>query len=141
MNIFIKNIVSKVSASIYLTITIHLILQGSIMRISTQVQGKFGILKFEIDQVLGYEAQEFQDALLDCLEKDIKFIIVDLSKVKYISSWGIGMLIHGLATTRNRGSEFKVVCLADNVLRVFKSCKLDSVLDIYESIEILMSNS
>lgn len=109
------------------------------MKISSQIADKYSIIKFDIDQVLGYEAQEFQDAILDSLEKNAKVIIVDLSSVKFMSSWGIGMLIHGLATTTNRGGNFKVVGLADNIMQVFKKVKIDTVLDIYKSVDMAKS--
>jgi len=105
------------------------------MRISLQISDKNSIIKFDVDQILGYEAQEFQDAVLKSLDQKVKCIIVDLSPVKYISSWGIGMLIHGLATTRNRGGDFKLASLADNVMQVFQKVKIDTVLNIYKSVE------
>jgi len=106
------------------------------MRLSSNIEDKFSIIKFDVDQVLGYEAQEFQDAVLTSLEQKANCIIVDLSSVKYISSWGIGMLIHGLATTRNRGGDFKLAGLADNVMQVFQKVKIDTVLNIYNSVEL-----
>ena len=111
------------------------------MKVSTDIKDKFAILKFEIEQVLGYEGQEFQNTLLSSLEKKLNYIIVDLSNVKFISSWGIGMLMHGLATTVNRGGEFKIACLADNVIEVFKKVKIDTVLDLYETVDLAIADS
>jgi anti-anti-sigma factor len=111
------------------------------MKITTIFKGKYAILKFEIDKITGYEAQEFQESLLNSLEKKCKIIIVDLSAVTFISSWGIGMLIHGLTTTRNRGCEFKVACPADTVLSVFEKVKIDKVLNIYSTLDGAMSES
>ena len=109
------------------------------MKISSQITEKYSIIKFDIDQVLGYEAQEFQDAILDSLDKKATVIIVDLSSVKFMSSWGIGMLIHGLATTTNRGGNFRIVGLADNLMQVFQKVKIDTVLDIYKSVDMAKS--
>ena len=109
------------------------------MKISSTTADKYAIIKIEVDQVLGYEAQEFQDAILNSLEQNATIIIVDLSEVKFISSWGIGMLIHGLATTSNRGGSFKLVGLAENVMQVFQKVKIDTVLDIYKSIDMAKS--
>jgi len=109
------------------------------MKISSTTADKYAIIKIEVDQVLGYEAQEFQDAILNSLEQNATIIIVDLSEVKFISSWGIGMLIHGLATTANRGGSFKLVGLAENVMQVFQKVKIDTVLDIYKSIDMAKS--
>ena len=109
------------------------------MKISSQIEAKYSVIKFNIDQVLGYEAQEFQDALLNSLEQKVNCIIVDLSSVKYISSWGIGMLIHGLATTTNRGGIFRIAGLADNVMQVFQKVKIDTVLNIYKTVDLAKS--
>jgi len=109
------------------------------MKISLTTADKYAIIKIEVDQVLGYEAQEFQDAILNSLEQNATIVIVDLSEVKFISSWGIGMLIHGLATTTNRGGSFKLVGLAENVMQVFQKVKIDTVLDIYKSIDMAKS--
>jgi anti-sigma B factor antagonist len=111
------------------------------MKVTTNIKDKFAILKFEVDQILGYEAKEFQEALLNSLGKDSKFIIVNLSNIKYISSWGIGMLIQGLATTKNRGGEFRVACLAENVLQVLKKVKIDTVLNLYETVDLAIADS
>ena len=111
------------------------------MKVTTIFQGKYAILKFEIDKITGYEAQEFQESLWNSLEKNIKFIIVDLSAVTFISSWGIGMLIHGLTTTKNRGGEFKVACPANTVLSVFEKVKIDKILNIYSTLDEAMSDS
>jgi len=106
------------------------------MKVSSHVENKYSIIKFDVDQILGYEAQEFQEAVLNSLEQKVNCIIVDLSSVKFISSWGIGMLIHGLATTRNRGGDFRLAGLADNVMQVFHKVKIDTVLNIYNSVEL-----
>ncbi len=73
------------------------------MKLSSSIEDKYSVIKFNIDQILGYEAQEFQEAVLNSLEQKVTCIIVDLSAVKFISSWGIGMLIHGLATHEKQG--------------------------------------
>jgi anti-anti-sigma factor len=109
------------------------------MRLSSQVSNKHSIIKFNVDQVLGYEAQEFQDAVLNSLEQKVNCIIVDLSSVEFISSWGIGMLIHGLATTTNRGGEFKLAGLAENVAQVFRKVKIDTVLEIHDTVQNAIS--
>jgi anti-sigma B factor antagonist len=109
------------------------------MRLSSNIEDKYSVIKFNIDQILGYEAQEFQEAVLNSLDQNVTCIIVDLSTVKFISSWGIGMLIHGLATTRNRGGELKIAGLAENVMQVFQKVKIDTVLSIYKTVDLAKS--
>lgn len=111
------------------------------MKVSSTTTDKYSVIKIEVDQILGYEAKEFQDILVDTLEKGVKLIIVDISGVKYISSWGIGMLIHGLATTRNRGGEFRIAGIANQILQVFKKVKIDTVLNVYPSVDLAISEA
>ncbi len=108
------------------------------MKVSTTEKEQFGILKFEIDKILGIEAGEFQESIVKLLDKNIRIIIIDLRRVKFVSSWGIGMLMHGMATTKNRGGEFMVAGLTENVAKTFKKLKISSVLDIYPSVEAAM---
>jgi anti-anti-sigma regulatory factor len=49
------------------------------------------------------------------------------------------MLIHGLATTRNRGGELKIAGLAENVMQVFQKVKIDTVLSIYKTVDLAKS--
>ena len=109
------------------------------MKVSSQISDNYSVIKFGVDQVLGVEAVEFRDAIHDSLNKKVSVIIVDLSDVKFIASWGIGMLIHGLATTTHRGANFRIVGLADNVMQVFQKVKIDTVLDIYKSVDAAKS--
>lgn len=108
------------------------------MNISSTIIDQFGVIRFGIDKLQGIEAREFQEHLVILLEKNIKSIIVDLSGVKFVSSWGIGMLMHGLATTKNRGGEFMVASLSDSVASTFKKLKIYTVLDVYPSTEAAM---
>jgi len=105
------------------------------MKISSQISDKFSIIKFEADQVLGYEAQEFQDAILDSLDKNANCIIVDLSSVKFISSWGIGILIHGYTTATNEGISFKLACVPENIKQTFVKIKIDTIFEQFKTVD------
>lgn len=105
------------------------------MKVSSFISKDNLILKPEVDQLLGYEAEDFQNALLEGLNDKIICVVVDLSPVNFISSWGIGMLMHGLATTTNRGVAFKIAGVKENIMEVFKKIKIDTVLEIYSSLE------
>ncbi len=108
------------------------------MNISTNTIGNSLIVKVEIEKMLGYEAEEFQNAVVDAFEKGNKSVIVDLSKVKFISSWSIGVLIHGLTTAKNRDAEFKIAGASEHILDTFRKIKIDKIFDLYGSIDEAM---
>ena len=69
------------------------------------------------------------------LEKNKKAIIVDLSEVKFISSWGIGILIYGYTTATNQGSNFKLAAVPDNIMETLQKVKVDIIFQKYDSVE------
>ena len=71
------------------------------MEVSLIEKDNGSIIKLTGRMMLGYEANDFQNAVLDAIEKNKKNIVIDLSEVKFISSWGIGILMHGYTTTIN----------------------------------------
>lgn len=102
------------------------------MNVSAKETGKFStIIKVEIEKMLGYEAEDFQKAMLDAFDKGYKSVVVDLSNVKFISSWGIGALMYGLTTAKNRNARFAVTGASENVIDTFRKIKIDTILDIY----------
>lgn len=105
------------------------------MQITTIQKEEYSIIKLEEEKVLGTEAEELQAALLKQLDEEKKFIIVDLSAVNFISSWGIGMLIHGLTTSKNRDAQLVLAGVSDKILDVLKGVKLDTVIEIYDSVD------
>ena len=55
---------------------------------------------------IGSDAAVIQNAVLDSIQAGSKAIVVDLSRLKYITSWGIGTLFHALTTCRKQDVEF-----------------------------------
>jgi len=93
------------------------------------------IIKLEGELKLGSEAIEFQEAIRDCVEKNKRNVIVDLSAVRFISSWGIGMLIHGYTTAQNRGTSFKLAAVPNMINETFKKIKVDNIFTQFNSVE------
>ena len=87
------------------------------------------------EMMLGYEANDFHEAIENAIERDKKKIVVDLSNVQFISSWGIGILMYGYTTTTNKGGEFKLAAVSVKISETLKKTKLDTVFDQYASVE------
>jgi len=98
------------------------------------------VIKLEGEMMLGYEANDFHEAIQSSLENNKKNIIVDMCEVKFISSWGIGILIHGYTTATNAGGSFKLACVPGNINETFKKIKIDSIFQQYNSVEEALKN-
>ena len=93
------------------------------------------IIKLDGELKLGSEATDFQEAIYNSIKKNKKNIIVDLSALKFISSWGIGMLIHGYTTAQNRDTSFKLVAVPDTINETFRKIKINTIFQQFNSVE------
>jgi len=75
----------------------------------------------------GPDAEIFRDELHKLIEQGKKEVIVDLGKVKFMNSSGLGILIGGLTTMKNASGEL-VICQADK--------KIESLLMVTQLIKV-----
>ena len=105
------------------------------MKVSVEEHGEAIVIKLQGEMMLGYEANDFHEAILKALEKNEKKIIVDMENVHYISSWGIGILIYGYTTATNAGGKFKLAAVPENINDVLRKIKLDKVFEKYATVD------
>ncbi len=71
-----------------------------------------------------YSAFELKDVVTKMQAKGIKKYILDLEKVDYIDSSGIGVLIHVYSTIKKSGNQLKIVNVHGSVEKVIRLTKL-----------------
>ncbi len=71
-------------------------------------------------------------------EEEIEKLIIDLSRVSYLDSSGVGFIISLLKFMRERQGEVVLTDLNDKVKRVFELTKLDGIIDTYDDREKAM---
>lgn len=105
------------------------------MKVKTKEVENGVVITLEGEMMLGYSANDFHEAIENAIGHDKKKIVVDLSNVHFITSWGIGILIYGHTTTTNLGGELKLVGVADKINEIFKKIKIENVFEQYSSVE------
>ncbi len=104
------------------------------MEITVNEQSEFIVIKLNKKSVLGDEGADFQNSVLNSLDKGVNEIHVDLSMVEYITSWGIGMLVHAFTTSTNRNANFVLTGVGKKVFDILSKVKLNSVFTIREAV-------
>lgn len=92
------------------------------------------IINFGTNRILGTEANDFQNLIHGCISESKTKIIVDLTEVEYITSWGIGILVHAYTTTKNHDVEFCVAGVSEKVMEILKKVKMEEIFQIYPSV-------
>jgi anti-sigma B factor antagonist len=104
------------------------------MEINISDREDYTVIKFTKNSVLGTEGVVFQDSILDTLDKGVNSIVIDMSMVEYITSWGIGMLVHAFTTVTNRRAKFILAGVNQNVLEILSKVRLNRIFEFRETI-------
>jgi len=85
----------------------------------------------EVDMQTAPELRERLAGLVDGGQREV---IVDLERLSFIDSTGLGALVAGRNHAHGADSTLKVVCAAGRVLRLFHITGLHEVFDIYPTL-------
>jgi anti-sigma B factor antagonist len=77
----------------------------------------------------------------DSVEAGIKTVVIDLEKVRYISSSGLGLLITLLTKMKNAGGELFLTAPSEHVKKLLLITKLNEIFKVVESVKELNLSS
>ncbi|MGA2141047.1 MAG: STAS domain-containing protein [Brevinematales bacterium] len=80
-----------------------------------------------------YNAPEIKEKIKDELNKNKVNVVINLDRVSYIDSSGIGVLISSLSNLKKIGGALKLINVYASVRKVFELTKLTSFFDIYDN--------
>ncbi|MFZ0389032.1 MAG: STAS domain-containing protein [Calditrichia bacterium] len=92
------------------------------------------VIVIDKNNIVGPETGGIQNAVLDLVENQAKTILLDLSKVNYISSYGIGMLMYAYTTCTKRNVEFYLTGVNEKVLKILEIVNLNKIFIIKDNI-------
>jgi anti-sigma B factor antagonist len=105
------------------------------MRFDTEERYNAVVLKLKGDVMGGPDGSKLHDKLREFKEGGQTNVVVDLSKVRFMNSSGLGMLIGGLATMRNAGGDLRLANPADRIQSLLVIAKLLTVFKHFESVD------
>jgi len=105
------------------------------MAISKKMIGDVAVLSMKGKMMGGPDTTAIHDTIKDLVEEGIANVVLDMSKVNWLNSVGLGTIMASSTTLSNAGGELKVAGLQDKARGLFSIAKLDSVFKMYESAE------
>ncbi len=82
-----------------------------------------------------YTAPRLRDLLLDLVSKNSYQLIVNLEKVGFLDSTGLGVLVGGLNRVRAHDGSLDLVCTQERILKIFRITGLTKVFGIYQTVD------
>lgn len=105
------------------------------MKLSTRQVGDVVVLEPRGKIMGGPDATILHDQLHDLINQGKKSVVIDLAKVDWMNSTGLGILISGLTTLRNNGGELKLANVTEKIQSLLTITKLITVFENYDSVE------
>ncbi len=93
------------------------------------------IVELDGDIMGGSESGDFRNIIYEAIEDDNLNVVIDLAKVNWMNSSGLGLLISGLTTIRSSGGDIKLVNMSERVRRTLQITKLESIFSSFDSID------
>lgn len=82
-----------------------------------------------------YTAPRLKEELVSAIEDGCVNVIVDLERVGFIDSSGLGVLVSALRRARERDGVVRIVCTRDNILKIFRITGLDKVFPVFADVQ------
>ncbi|MGN6252371.1 MAG: STAS domain-containing protein [Marmoricola sp.] len=80
-----------------------------------------------------YTAPRLRDEISDLVGQGRHRLIIDMEKVDFLDSTGLGVLVGGLKKVRAHDGSMELICGQDRLLKIFRITGLAKVFTIYPS--------
>src|SRR5256714_8650710 len=89
-------------------------------------------LEGEIDL---HVSPEVAESLRTIIANKPKQVVVDLTKVTYLDSSGLAVLIEGMQNVQEYGGKFALAGMQESVKHIFEIARLDQVFQIFPTVD------
>ncbi|OFW56305.1 MAG: anti-sigma B factor antagonist [Actinobacteria bacterium RBG_19FT_COMBO_54_7] len=114
--------------------------EGAGLDIATEDIHNFSlvVLSGEVDV---YSAPKLRETIKNLVDQGKNNIVVDLEKVDFLDSTGLGVLVGGLKRVKQNNGELGIICNQEKILRIFRITGLTKVFPIYASRQDLIAKT
>jgi anti-sigma B factor antagonist len=86
-----------------------------------------------------YTAPRLRDRITELVSEGRYDLVIDMEKVDFLDSTGLGVLVGGLKKVRTHDGSMELICSQDRLLKIFRITGLAKVFTIHASEDALQS--
>ncbi len=105
------------------------------IKASTELNGKIAVIEIKGSLVGDGDTDKFRSSVQDFIEQGNKCLIVDLSKVNYMNSSGIGAMISAYTSYKKNAGEVKLAGISNSVLNLLAVTKLIDIFEVSDTVD------
>ena len=82
-----------------------------------------------------YTAPRLRELLIELVNSRFYQLVVNMEKVEFLDSTGLGVLVGGLKRVRAHDGSLDLVCTQDRILKIFRITGLTNVFGIHDTVD------
>ena len=110
------------------------------MQIKEEIRDDVALLYLKGNLMGGSASMEVHEKVKSLIADKVKKVIIDLSKVKWMNSSGLGALMACMTSIKNADGELKISGATEKIQNLFMITKLITIFDTYETAERAMAS-
>ena len=105
------------------------------MALDREKRGEVWLLTPRKDLMGGDETHELEQAIRDIVGQGVPRIVVDLGRISYLNSTGLGSLVAAHMSCQNRQGFFRLANISKRIHSLFIITKLAFVFETFDSVD------
>lgn len=102
------------------------------MKFKTESIDGITVIKLPVDALDASNVMDFKSDITPYLTQSDK-VILNMGRVKFMDSSGIGAVLSCLRTVHENGGRLKMFGLREQLIQLFKLVRMDRIIDAYDS--------
>jgi len=103
------------------------------MAVKEKIIGNVAVLMVSGKLMGGNETREVHEKVKSLINDGLKKVVIDLSKVKWLNSQGLGMLMACFTSLRNASGDLRIAGATDRVNSLLMITKLITIFETFET--------
>lgn len=105
------------------------------MKFNSEIKKEVLIIRLEGDLIGENDGTTLLAKATDAIQEKVLKCVIDISKLRYINSSGIGVLITILTKFRNKGGEVFLLNPSESVQKLLVITKLNAIFQVAKTVE------
>jgi|YNPNPStandDraft_1061719.scaffolds.fasta_scaffold90170_1 anti-sigma B factor antagonist len=105
------------------------------MAIKEQMHNNVAVLQLKGNLMGGPETTEVHDKVKELVGRGINRVVLDLSKVKWVNSSGLGAMMGAMTTVRNAQGDLRLSGVTEKVQSLLMITKLITIFETFPTVE------
>ena len=103
------------------------------MAVQINIEENVVVVKVQGKLMGGPDTKKCHEKMKHLIEEGHQQMVIDLSRVEWVNSSGLGMLVACYTSCRNSGGQFKIAGPTEKTKSLLKMTKLNTVMEVFEN--------